>query len=103
MFLDDLRMPENASSSSIIENMNEEIVIVRSSAEALEKIKERGWPKFISFDHDLGEDDTAMKFLHKLFEIWEDGMMIPDYVVHSDNPVGAKNIVSFMETWKRYG
>jgi hypothetical protein len=62
-----------------------------------------GDPTFCSFDHDLGGDDTTMKFLRwYAYQYQTDkNTTIPEYVVHSANPVGAKNIVAVMESWKR--
>lgn len=90
MFIDDVREPPS-----------NDYVVVRSSSEALDYIKNNGMPSFISFDHDLGGDDTTMVFLRKLVDYWNGYDTIPDYVVHSANPVGSKNIVSFMDSWKR--
>ena len=91
LFIDDVREPPS-----------DEWIVVRSSAEALDYVKNNGWPRFISFDHDLGGEDTTMIFLkHLVYEHWDGTTLPPDYVVHSANPVGAKNIVSFMESWKR--
>lgn len=79
--------------------------IARSTAVAIQKILVRGMPKKLSLDHDLGGDDDAMRFLKELYFIWEekgsDPETIPDYVVHSENPVGTQNIISYMETWKK--
>lgn len=75
-------------------------VVVRSSDQAMDYIKNNGWPEFISFDHDLGGDDTTIVFLKKLINIW-DNNKIPEYKVHSANPVGTKNIISFMKSWKK--
>lgn len=95
LFLDDERDPTEPG-----------YTVVRSSIMAVIKTVERGeLPKFMSLDHDLGEEDTSMKFLKELFIIWEengaDPSQIPDYVVHSANPVGVKNIISYMESWKK--
>lgn len=91
LFIDDLRNPPS-----------EDYHVVRSTEQALEWIKKNGMPSFISFDHDLGGEDTSMVFLRRLHnEIWTEIQSIPDYVVHSANPVGSKNIVSFMESWKK--
>jgi hypothetical protein len=91
MFIDDIRTPPNQG-----------WIIARSSDEAFEYIKKNGMPSFISFDHDLGGDDTSMKLLRKLESEFGDNIPFPpDYAVHSANPVGSKNIVSFMESWKR--
>ena len=91
LFIDDVRNPPS-----------EDYSVVRSSTEAIQWIKDNGTPSFISFDHDLGETDTSMVFLHRFYnEIWKEGDKIPDYTVHSANPVGSKNIISFMESWKK--
>lgn len=91
LYLDDVREPEEAS-----------YVIARSTEEALGLCKELGFPTFMSLDHDLGGDDTTMVFLNRLVrELWDTSTSPPDYQVHSSNPVGAKNIVAFMESWRR--
>lgn len=91
MFIDDIRQPPPG-----------EWVVARSSNEALAYIQTNGMPAFISFDHDLGEDDTTMVFLRKLVDfVWNGDDFPPAYEVHSANPVGAKNIIAFMESWKR--
>jgi hypothetical protein len=85
-----------------IRNPSEDYIVLRSTEEAICFIKANGWPEFISFDHDLGGDDTTMVFLKRLVnEIWDGRTMPPDYTVHSANPIGSKNIVSFMESWKK--
>ncbi len=80
----------------------------RSSEEAKALVLEHGMPIRMSLDHDLGGDDTTMSFLHWLSEQgglltrYPDGShegLIPSYVVHSANPVGRDNMISFMESW----
>lgn len=86
MFLDDERLPPNDG---------QDWVIVRSSQQAIQAVLERGVPSFISYDHDLGGDDTAMRFIAWMIDSYLDGdlTIFPvDYTVHSQNPVGAKNI-----------
>lgn len=92
LFIDDERFPAENSG---------EWVIVRSSQQAISEVYQKGMPSFISFDHDLGGDDTSMKFLRWLLdELLDDMIAFPvdfKYYVHSQNPVGAENIRSFME------
>lgn len=91
LFIDDVRDPPST-----------DWVVVRSTNEALNYVQDHGWPDFISFDHDLGGEDTTMVFLKYLvYEHWDGITTPPDYKVHSANPVGAENIKSFMESWKR--
>ena len=91
MFIDDIRSPPPG-----------DWIVVRSSNEALAYIRNNGMPSFISFDHDLGGDDTTMVFLRLLVNtVWNGSDIPPDYKVHSANPVGSKNITAFMDSWKR--
>lgn len=89
LYLDDLRQPP------------EGYVLARSSDEAIALVRELGWPQFMSLDHDLGGDDTTMRFLRMLVNEWDGVSSPPDYQVHSANPVGRENIISFLESWKR--
>lgn len=89
LFLDDLR------------DAPPDFTVARSTVEALQLVQNQ-WPTFMSLDHDLGGDDTTMVFLRRLVnEIWDGTQPIPEYVVHSANPVGRLNIISFMESWKK--
>jgi hypothetical protein len=91
MFLDDIRNPPDNT-----------WIVARSSNEAVAYIEKHGLPYHISFDHDLGGDDTAMVLLYHLVNnIYTAADYPPEYTVHSANPIGSKNIVSFMESWKR--
>lgn len=93
LFLDDERNPPDDG---------EVWVVCRSSNEAFEYIQKHGIPKFFSFDHDLGGEDTVMTFLKRwVIELWDGKTAPPDYKVHSQNPVGAQNIISYLETWKK--
>jgi hypothetical protein len=78
-------------------------VIARTSSEAIALIEERGMPGYISFDHDLGGDDTSMVFLRWLAEYAMDrGCRFDfEYFVHSQNPIGAANIIGFIESFRR--
>lgn len=95
MFIDDERVPGKGVSESV--------VIVRSSQEAIDFCTAvKSLPKNIMFDHDLGGDDTSIKFIlwmidelyadHPKFTLREDFT----FSVHSQNPVGAGNITSLM-------
>ena len=90
MFLDDERFPPNHGTEWEID-----WVIVRSSNDAIQYVQSHGLPAFISFDHDLGGDDTSRKFI-----IWMVDWMLDnqisfkdrdfDFYVHSQNPIGAE-------------
>lgn len=90
LFLDDIRNPTEP-----------DFIVARSSDMAI-KICKVEWPDFMSLDHDLGEGDTTMVFLYRLVnEVWDKKSNPPDYFVHSANPVGKNNIISFIESWKK--
>jgi hypothetical protein len=94
LYIDDERTPKT----------DKPWVIVRTSQEAIQYIETNGCPEYISFDHDLGGDDTAMNVVKWLVEqdIAEHGAFIPkdfEYNVHSANPIGAKNIDGFLKNY----
>lgn len=97
MYLDDLRDPPPIK----------DWLIIRSSIDAIEYVKNNGMPEYCSFDHDLGGDDTVMVFLKWLveFDMDNDGKVIPDsftYDVHSANPVGVKNISGLLDNYLHF-
>lgn len=87
MFLDDERHPPRDGNPWLV---------VRSSLEAKTFVSEFGVPTFISFDHDLGGEDTAMEFVNWMIDaILEGEAYLPEgfaFEVHSQNPIGAENI-----------
>lgn len=104
MFLDDEReLPKNIPSE-------QKWIVCRSSEEAKQTVLNHGLPLFISFDHDLGGNDTSMNFVKWLAEEYfnmpnknpgGNYLKIPGYIIHSQNPIGSKNIQSYMESWKK--
>ena len=86
LFIDDERFPAGCP---------DDWVIVRSSIAAQKAVMEFGLPEFISFDHDLGGDDTSRKFVIWLIDWMLDNELSFqnrkfDFYVHSQNPVGAE-------------
>lgn len=97
MFLDDLRDVEQYYP-------NEEFVVCRTYQEAVDYVKAHGIPMFISFDHDLGDtenenEETGYTFAKYLIDYMMDNRIATEfeYHVHSANPVGAMNIMSYLE------
>ena len=92
MYIDDIRNPKG-----------EFDVIVRDSYEAINHMNIHECPEFISFDHDLGGADTAMKVVKWMVEKDMDlPGWIPDnftFFVHSANPVGAANITGYLNAY----
>ncbi len=74
-----------------------------SSQIAIDHVLCSGLPDFVDFDHDLADGDNAMRFLRWLEYSWNAegiaGIKPFGYRIHSANPVGTDNLVSFMESW----
>lgn len=92
LYLDDLRTP-----------VDNTFIVARNIREAQALIHKYGMPIFISFDHDLGMDEKTRKELPSGYDFAKwlinealDGrLFFPNdfqYKVHSQNPVGKKNI-----------
>jgi len=97
IFIDDIRTPKNKYD-----------LILRSSEETIKYLEGHQCPDFISFDHDLGDDDTAMiiiKWLiNKDLDTYENTgeNYIPNsfsFNVHSANPVGSANINGYLNSY----
>ena len=97
LFIDDERMAALKD--------GEMIHIVRDYDEAVMIMESLGCPKFISFDHDLGEKskdgyEIAKWIVEK--DMDENGGFIPEtfqYYVHSQNPIGKGNIEGILENY----
>ena len=101
LFLDDERDPARVYPREHVGDW----IVCRSVAEALDVFSDLGWPEWISFDHDLGNDqptgmDLAKWLVNRDIEV---GGMPADftYEVHSANPVGAANIRGLLDGYLR--
>lgn len=101
LYIDDIRNPPNGN----------DWVIARTSQKAISLIKSLGFPYKISFDHDLGEDDDAMKVAKWIVNTDLDKCdndefnWIPNnfsFVVHSANPTGKKNIEGLLNGYLKH-
>ncbi len=122
LFLDDERMPKNAFTYTKNQlYLDLDWVVVRNYDEFVSYIKENGMPDLISFDHDLAdvhysmndritEDDYDIveektgyhcaKWLINL--CMDENLNLPNYMVHSMNNVGRRNIISIIENYKKH-
>jgi hypothetical protein len=92
LFIDDERFPPSDG---------DEWVICRNLVEVQAVVAERGWPNFISFDHDLGHGEpTGMDIAKWLVEYDLDNQIMCDgfdYYVHSQNVPGTINIRGLLD------
>ena len=97
LFLDDIRFPEDVTLAGPVSK----VIICRTYADAVWAVKTYGMPDYISFDHDLGTEETGYTFAKWLGDYLMDNDQKLDswfaYQVHSANPVGAKNIDEYMK------
>lgn len=107
LFLDDERHPADYVSSEEAHS----IVWCKDLDQAGYATICRGVPDFMYLDHDLGavvsldyskpmRKFESMEYLHDLADSYP-GCDIPGYKIISANPVGAKNIDSFMKSWAK--
>lgn len=75
-----------------------------SVTQALTLIRLNGLPDLMDLDHDLGEGmPTGLDFCKKLVcEFLIDDLIEVTFGVHSMNPVGARNIQSYLDSWNRF-
>jgi len=92
---------------------NEEWVIVRNGIEATYAIAERkSYPSYISFDHDLGDEDdgeTGYDYAKRLVNMDMDkdfpNYKFPEdfsFYVHSQNPIGKANIEGLLNNYMKH-
>jgi len=124
LFLDDVRNPSDCvyyMYTPIYTSV--EWIIVRDYNSFVETIEKLGLPEIISFDHDLADehyspemytesyDDLYEEFKEKtgydcakwlVNHCMDNNKELPKVIlVHSMNPVGRKNIQSYIESYKR--
>ena len=93
MYVDDIRTPKGTFD-----------VITRSSVETEEYLIRNGCPTFVSLDHDLGGEDTAMRIVKFIINMDLDmgGDWMPldfSFNVHSANVCGTKNIEGYLNSY----
>ena len=112
LFLDDMRWPKDVK---WIELPLGPWAIVRDYDGFVRHIQRYGLPSFVTFDHDLADEhylpevkedtyteETGYDCAKWLVEYCiEKGLTFPEYAVHSMNPIGKQNIISYIENFKR--
>lgn len=101
LFLDDERYPDSVKWA---EYPHKNWKIARNYDQFVFIIELHGLPDFISFDHDLGKDPrNGMECAKWLINFCErTKQKVPDFVVHSMNPVGRENITFLIENYRKH-
>ena len=117
LFIDDERNLEDVTwASSQIREMyrNEQWVVCRNYTDAIAEVLKRGFPSFVSFDHDLGDNmKTGHDIAKTLVEADIQSGGNPnrsgytfsknfDFYVHSKNPVGKTNIEGLLNSYLKH-
>lgn len=97
LFLDDERLPS-------IQQKPDDWVVAKTMDRAIELIQFLGTPWRMSLDHDLGPNiPTGFDFIKWLVEQDMNGVLtvtdIASFYVHSQNPIGAKNINEYFNNY----
>ncbi len=104
LFLDDARTPGMVTWVSLPQRS---WIVARSYAEFVRLVAERGLPEFVSFDHDLADEAEAAAVGGRTgadCALWlaercvATSAALPNYVIHSMNPIGRALIASILET-----
>ena len=95
LFIDDERLPPRDNSLWIV---------ARTVEDGRRIIREFGYPIFVSFDHDLGTEETGLDFARHLIDLDLDYGLMPEgfqWYVHSQNPVGRDNINGLLNSYMK--
>lgn len=113
--MDDLRYPIDAyhyTKQDIF--LRDDWEIARNYHQFVSSIIEEGLPEFISFDHDLADEDYLESDSHEIPEktgyecakwlinyCMDHNAELPKFFSHSMNPVGKENIESLLNNYKK--
>jgi hypothetical protein len=123
LFLDDVRSPHQVKWITLPHNAL--WTIVRSYDEFVKTIEEKGVPAFVTFDHDLSIEHYALSepregvdsptvIPYESYSVktgydcakWlveycrKNSVQIPNYAIHSMNPIGRGNIDDYLKSFK---
>lgn len=108
LFIDDERMPTDVTWGNEAFYSTYPWTIARTIAQVQDRVNEWGFPAFISFDHDLGDDEPSGKDIANWlinYDMDHDRNTIPadfQFYVHSRNPVGKQNIEGLLNEYLAY-
>lgn len=125
LFLDDIRTPLDCFYMKNPDLYDRKWDIVRNYDEFVNYILTEGVPDFISFDHDLSDEHyspemyKSMETYNELYNgfkektgydcaKWlcnycaENSIPLPEFEVHSMNPVGRENIKNYLNSYLKF-
>lgn len=125
LFLDDIRVPYRPKNDDYMVDAycytyfykykSENWIIVRNYNEFVNHITKNGLPDFISFDNDLADehyitDDSSLYKEKTGFDcakwlceyVMDNQLALPNYVIHSMNPVGKLNIDTYLTNFIKF-
>lgn len=119
IFLDDVRIPTQVTWANV--PIDQHYSVVRNFNEFTNLIMLRGLPKFVCYDHDLSDchyghglnNDEIPYGEYKertgydcakwlVAYCFDRNIKHPPYVVHSKNPIGKKNIESYINSYNKH-
>lgn len=98
--------PEDPKYKELAESFHTNWIIIRSYDEFIQFVEDMhlndGFPSLISFDHDLGEGKSGYDCAKWLVNFCMDhNLQMPNYLIHSMNPVGTENIDSLLKNFNK--
>lgn len=103
LFIDDERTPEQVTWGNEAFYQRYPWVVVRNIEDMKREVYARGFPEFISFDHDLGSREPSGKDCADWLINYDlDTQNMPNnfaWFVHSKNPIGRENINKVLESY----
>lgn len=107
IYLDDERDPKTDHDWVIARNFKELVAVM------LDPNRKDVWPSYISFDHDLGDDETGLDCLkwyceliismHEKYAKYPEVLPTPCVInFHTANPVGRDNMVGYLKSVIKY-
>lgn len=80
----------------------EDEILVKDYRQFTYFVKTFGLPDFISFDHDLGLEESGYDCAKWLVNYCLDNnFRLPKFDVHSQNPIGKENILSLLQNFEK--
>lgn len=119
LIVDDERTPPQIYAMMKFNNvyLNKDIFVVRNVKHFSEILNSKGIPHTVSLDHDMSLDSYSIEIENVKLKLKDDGfscakilcyyhsqnidLEFPQVYVHSQNPIGKENILSYINSYKK--